>query len=170
MSSNLFEEQRLGDLRRATQTYEDAKQNYQRLVRLALNEQDSKKRSDLYDAITTENGRLIGVVQQLMTAWSQGSSDDSEEQVVNLDKELQEFRQNIQRFQDKQDSVVQLQNVLASVSGQSESNKTYYYGYIVAVLVMLVVVFVLFLFSYYKIGSAAESAMTLTPTTPTPVA
>uniref|UniRef100_A0A6C0I5X7 Uncharacterized protein n=1 Tax=viral metagenome TaxID=1070528 RepID=A0A6C0I5X7_9ZZZZ len=172
MSSDLFEQQRLGDLQRATQTYEDAKQNYQRLVRLALKEQDSKKRSDLYDAITTENGRLIGVVQQLMTAWSQGANqtnDDAQEQVVNLDKELQEFRQNMQRFQDKQDSVVQLQNVLSSVSGQSDTNKTYYYGYIVAVLVMLVVVFMLFIFSYYKIGSSAESALTLNPTTPTPV-
>ena len=172
MSSDLFEQQRLGDLQRATQTYQDAKQNYQRLVRLALNEKDSKKRSDLYDAITTENGRLIGVVQQLMTAWSQGANqtnEDAQEQVVNLDKELQEFKQNMQRFQDKQDSVVQLQNVLSSVSGQADTNKTYYYGYIVAVLVMLVVVFILFLFSYYKIGSTAESALTLTPTTPTPV-
>jgi hypothetical protein len=168
MSSDLFEQQRLSDLQRATQTYQDAKQNYQRLVRQALNEKDSSKRTDLLNAITTENGRLMGVVQQLMTAWSQGAleeNDEAQRQVVDLDKQLQEFKNSIQLLQDKQDSVVQLQNVLTSLTGEVDTNKTYYYGYIVAVLIMLVVVFVLFLFSYFKTAASAVSEA-ISPTTP----
>jgi hypothetical protein len=168
MSSDLFEEERLSDLRRATQTYQDAKQNYQRLVRQALNEKDSSKRTDLLNAISTENGRLMGVVQQLMTAWSQGALQETNEakrHVIDLEKELQKFKDSIQLLQDKQDSVVQLQNVLTSLTGEVDTNKTYYYGYIVAVLIMLVVVFMLFLFSYVKTAASAVSEI-VTPATP----
>jgi multidrug efflux pump subunit AcrB len=166
MSSDLFEQERLSDLQRATQTYRDARENYQRLVRAALREQDTQKRNDLYNAISTENGRLIGVVESLMTAWSQGklrTDEAAQREVVDLDKELEEFKQNIADMQSKQDSIVQLSNVLSSITGDTNTTKNYYYGYIVAVLVLLVIVFVLFVFSYIK--TTVSSAITsVTPT------
>lgn len=158
MSSDLFEQERLSDLQRATQTYRDGRENYQRLVRAALREQDTQKRNDLYNAISTENGRLIGVVESLMTAWSQGklrTDEDAKREVIDLDKELEEFRRSIEEMQGKQDSIIQLSNVLSSITGESNTTKNYYYGYIVAILVLLVVVFVLFVFSYVKTSVSA---------------
>lgn len=164
MSSNLFEEERLSDLQRATQTYEDAKQNYQRLVRLAFQETDSKKRTDLLNAIQTENARLVSVVEALLIAWSEQATQEGARQMVDLDKELQTFKQQLEQIQDKQDNLVQLQTVLSTVSGQTETNKTYYYAYIVAVLVLLVIVFVLFVFSYFR--SAPPTVLPALPELP----
>jgi hypothetical protein len=163
MSADLFEETRMADLQRATQEYQDARQNYQRLVRIAVQEKDRAKREDVMVAINKENTRLIKVVEGLVTAWSEGKlqyDDMASEKVETLEKQLEEFKEEIARLHDKQDSLIQLQSVLGTLTQETDTARTFYYAYIVAVLVLLVIVFIFFVYSYATTSfSAPKVAM-----------
>ena len=168
MSANLYEQTRKADLQRALSEYRDAKDNYQRLVRIALNETDPARRSEEMKAITQENARLQRVVEGLMAAYSEGKlADDPEAQniVIDLEQELDAFKKRLGDVQKNKDTVVQLQTVLGTLSSETEKERSIYYGYIIAILVLLVVVFVLFVLSYWRSVSADLSALTEAPPT-----
>lgn len=158
MSANLFEETRMADLDRATREYKSAKDNYERLVRLAIQEQDAAKRDELLGTIRAENDRLVRVVQTLTAAWAEyADSDIAQQKQVDLEQEVQSFRRDLETLEKKRDRVSQLQSVLTSLTTENDKTRTTYYGYIVAVLVLLVLVFVLFVYSY---ASSVVSAVT----------
>ena len=86
MSADLYEQTRKADLERAMAEYKSAKENYQRLVRIALNESNPTRREEEMRAIEQENRRLQTVVEGLMTAWSEGKlADDPEAQDMVID-------------------------------------------------------------------------------------
>jgi hypothetical protein len=168
MSANLYEQTRKADLQRALTEYRDAKDNYQRLVRIALNETDPGRRSEEMQAITQENARLQRVVEGLMAAYSEGKlADDPEAQdiVIDLEQELDAFKRRLGDVQKNKDTVVQLQTVLGTLNSDTEKERSIYYGYIIAILVLLVVVFVLFVLSYWRSVSADLSALAEAPPT-----
>lgn len=156
MSGNLFEQTRMADLDRATREYADAKQNYQRLVRIAAQESDPVRREEQFKGIRAENARLVRVVEGLVAAWSEYDTDLSSSTISNLDEELAQFKRDLSDIHHKQDTLVQLQAVLATLSGENDSARSTYYGYIIAVLVLLIIVFIIFVYSY-------ASSMFLTP-------
>lgn len=168
MSADIFEETRMADLDRAMREYTAAKQNYQRMVRMALEEKDPAKRSEYLGAIRTENQRLVRVVEGLMAAWSEGNlqhSEKAQQKVIDLEQELQNFQKQLDSIQTKQDTIVQLQSVLTTLTSDNSTARTTYYGYIIAVLVLLVVVFIMFVYSYM---SSAVSAITTSVTNALP--
>lgn len=176
MSANLYEQTRKADLQRALSEYRDAKDNYQRLVRIALDEKDPARRSEEMQAITQENARLQRVVEGLMAAYSEGKlADDPDAQniVIDLEQELENFKKRLGDVQQNKDTVVQLQTVLSTLNSDTEKERSIYYGYIIAILVLLVTVFVLFVLSYWRSVSADLSAIAATPSMlslPLPVA
>jgi chromosome segregation ATPase len=161
MSVNLFEESRRQDLERAVAEYRDAKQNYQRMVRLALQEKDATRREEQIKAIEAENGRLVRVVEGLVAMYREGGGEEGGTETIldTLDDELAQFRQDLETLQSKQDTITQLHSVLTTLSNENEGTRTTYYGYIVAVLVMLVIVFVLFVYSYISTAVSAVSTV-----------
>jgi hypothetical protein len=166
MSANLYEQTRKADLQRALAEYRDAKDNYQRLVRIALNEADPARRSEEVRAIEQENARLQRVVEGLMAAYSEGGlADDPEAQdtVIDLERELEAFKTRLGDVQKNKDRVVQLQTVLSTLTSETEKERSIYYGYIIAILVLLVIVFVLFVLSYWRSVSADLAAAAEVP-------
>jgi hypothetical protein len=163
-SSSVYRETRLADLQRASDEYEVAKQNYQRLVRVAVSEQDPVKRDEILRTIEAENQRLTRVVEGLLTAFSQTQEymNSTDTPTIDLQAELDAYKQQLDAIHADQDKVVQLNTVLNTYSYQNDSDRQTYYGYIIAVLVMLVIVFILFVFSYV-FGSG--SITTSTPAT-----
>jgi len=165
MSANLFQESRMSDLDRATQEYSDAKQNYQRLVRIAIDEQDPSKRAEVLNTIQAENARLVRVVEGLVAGWSQyNTTDVTQTKINNLQAELDAFNKDLESIQHKQDTLVQLQSVLTTLTTQNESDRNTYYGYIIAVLVLLILVFVMFVYSYARSFTVTSVASMITPT------
>lgn len=160
MNASLFEQTRTVELKKATGDYVDAKQNYQRLIRSALQEQDSTKRAADMKAIAAENERLITIVTGLMAAWSAGDLEGNElakQKVVDLENELAGFEEQTSKLTQKRDIIDQLKTVLATLTSENSSTRKTYYGYIVAILVLLIVVFIFFVYSY---ASSAISAVT----------
>ena len=160
MNASLFEQTRMAELQQATRDYSDAKQNYQRLVRSALQEQDSVKRTEDLKAIAAENNRLVTIVRGLMEAWSEGDLEQNElakQKVIDLENELASFEEQTSTLSKKRDIIDQLKTVLATLLGENSSTKKTYYGYIIAILVLLIIVFILFVYSY---ASSAVSAIT----------
>jgi len=168
MSGNLFEQTRMTDLDKATREYGDAKQNYQRLVRIATQEPDPARREEQFKGIRAENARLVRVVEGLVAAWSEYDTDLSSSMISNLDEELAQFKRDLSELHHKQDTVVQLQSVLATLSGENDSARSTYYGYIIAVLVLLIIVFIIFVYSYVSSAFTAipEPVMPAMPSLP----
>jgi len=171
MSADLFEQTRRTDLERATKEYAAAKENYQRLVRLALQERDPVKREEQIKAIQAENARLVRVVEGLIAIHNEGSDEKDYEKAQDLDQEIAEFQHDLELLQTKQDTITQLRGVLSTLTAENDSAKSTYYGYIIAVLVLLVVVFLFFVYSYVScvagwFSSAASSAVSLVDETP----
>jgi len=151
MNASLFEQTRMAELQQATRDYADAKQNYQRLVRSALQEPDSAKRVEDMKAIEAENARLITIVKVLMTAWSEGDLEQNElakQKVIDLENELASFEEQTSKLAGKRDMIDQLKTVLSTLMNENASTKKTYYGYIVAILVLLIIVFIFFVYSY----------------------
>ena len=170
MSADLYEQTRKADLERAMAEYKSAKENDQRLVRIALNESNPTRREEEMRAIEQENRRLQTVVEGLMTAWSEGKlADDPEAQdkVIDLEQELETFKKRLGSVQNNKDRVFQLQSVLSSLTSESEKEKSVYYGYIIAILILLVVVFVFFVMSYWRsVTASVQEVMTPMPMPP----
>jgi hypothetical protein len=151
MSANLFQESRMTDLDNATKEYADAKQNYQRLVRLAVEEQDPAKRQDMLAAIRTENARLVHVVESLVAGWSEyNTNGENQGKIDDLETQLARFNKDLESVQEKQDTIYQLQSVLSTLMSEHDSKRNSYYGYIIAVLVLLIAVFIFFVYSYAR--------------------
>jgi hypothetical protein len=137
----------------------DAKQNYQRLVRIAIEEQDPVRRAEVLRTIRAENARLVHIVEGLVAAWSEYNTDDTTRtKIHNLEAELATFQQDLESIQQKQDSLVQLQSVFSSISTANDSDRNTYYGYIIAVLVLLIIVFILFVYSSMATVVSSSSA------------
>lgn len=164
MSADLFEQTRQADLDRATKEYAVAKENYQRLVRLALQERDPVKREDQIKAIQAENARLVRVVEGLAAVHAEGGTEKDQQKAKDLDDEIAEFQHDLELLQTKQDTITQLRGVLSTLTTENDSSKTTYYGTIIAVLVLLVVVFLFFVYSYVSsIAGWFSSAVAETP-------
>jgi hypothetical protein len=88
--------------------------------------------------------------------------------ISNLDEELAQFKRDLSELHHKQDTVVQLQSVLATLSGENDSARSTYYGYIIAVLVLLIIVFIIFVYSYVSSAFTAipEPVMPAMPSLP----
>lgn len=162
MNAQLFEESRMSELDRATKDYEDAKGNYQRMVRQAISEKDPKKRDEYVKAIEAENIRLSRVVQGLVAAWSEGDlkySDLAQNKVSDFEKELEDFRHDIEELRAGNDQLAQLKTLFNTLTNENASERKTFYGYIVAILVLLIIVFVFFVYSY---ASSVVSSVTET--------
>jgi hypothetical protein len=141
----------MAELQQATRDYADAKQNYQRLVRSALQEPDSAKRVEDMKAIEAENARLITIVKGLMSAWSEGDieqNDLAKQKVIDLENELANFEEQTSKLAGKRDLIDQLKTVLSTLTNENSYTRKTYYGYIVAILVLLIIVFIFFVYSY----------------------
>lgn len=163
MSADLFEETRMSDLKRATQAYEDSKQNYQRLVRAALAETDPAARETALAAIAAENARLTQIVAGLAQAWSEGSVQEdnlAKQKVLDYQQELEEYKTQMESMHNKQDIIIKLKSILGSLTNENDLSKKSYYAYIIGVLALLIIVFVFFVYSYASsVMSAASSAV-----------
>jgi hypothetical protein len=151
MNANLFEQNRAAQLNQAMVDYKNAKQNYQRLVRQAVSEQDTTKRGEALRALEAENKRLVTIVEGLVQALSEGDLQNtgySQNTVDDLNAEIANYKEEIEYMRGKNDKVIQLRELLASLSQESSSDRKQYYGYIVGILVLLIVVFVFFVYSY----------------------
>lgn len=167
MNANSFEEQRTAQLNQAMKDYDTAKQNYQRLVRQAVAETDPQKRRELLQTVEVENNRLVQIVQGILAAIEENKTMGktySEQKVIDLNKELERYKEEVEYIRGKNDTVIQLRELLASVSNQSSSERRQYYGYIVGILVLLIVVFVFFVYSYASsvINAVSETVATVT--------
>lgn len=162
MRADVFEQTRDAELSQAMKDYENAKQNYQRLVRQATTEQDSTKRLEFIKAAEAENGRLIKIVQGLIQVLNEGDSQSKlfpPSKIDQLEKELQSYKEEVEYIRGSNDRISQLRELLASVSNESSNDRKQYYGYIVGILVLLIVVFVFFVYSY---ASSVINAVTET--------
>ena len=151
MNASLFEQTRMAELEQATRDYADAKQNYQRLVRSALQEEDSTKRAQDLKAIGAENARLVTIVKGLMEAWSSADIQQNElskQKIIDLENELANFEEQTSKLAGKRDMIDQLKTVLSTLTNENSSTRKTYYGYIVAILVLLIIVFIFFVYSY----------------------
>jgi DNA repair exonuclease SbcCD ATPase subunit len=147
------------DLERATREYRNAKQNYQRLVRLALDESNAAARQSRFQAIRNENARLVHIVENLVQAWNAiPDHDDAQENVDDLNNDLEEFKRQLESLHRGRDTIVQLESVLSSFVTKNESMRNTYYWYIIAVLLSLVSVFVFFVISYVRGAATAAAA------------
>lgn len=162
MSANLFEETRMSDLNRATGEYQNAKENYQRLLRLAIEEQDPARREEAIRGVQAENARLVRVVEGLAQGWSQYDTPASKDHLDELEQELEQFKEDMKTIRNRQDKVTQLKSVLSSLTSQNESDRNTYYGYIIAVLILLILVFIFFVYSY---AASVISSLSAEPTT-----
>jgi hypothetical protein len=167
MNANSFEEQRTAQLNQALKDYETAKQNYQRLVRQAISETDAQKRRELIQTVEVENNRLVQIVQGILGAIEENKTMGktySEQKVIDLNKELARFKEEVEYIRGKNDTVIQLRELLASVSNETNSERRQYYGFIVGILVLLIVVFIFFVYSYASsvINAVTETVSTVT--------
>ena len=162
MNANSFEEQRSAQLNQAMKDYETAKQNYQRLVRQAVAETDPQKRREFLQTVEVENNRLVQIVQGILAAIEENKTMGktySQQKVIDLNKELEHYKEEVEYMRGKNDTVIQLRELLASVSNESNSERRQYYGFIVGILVLLIVVFIFFVYSY---ASSVINAVTET--------
>lgn len=162
MNAQLFEETRMAELDRATKDYEAAKGNYQRMVRQAISEKDLKKRDEYIKAIEAENNRLVRVVQGLIYAWSEGDaqySDLAQNKVDGFEKELEDFRHDVEELRAGNDQLAQLKSVYNTLTNENLTERKTFYGYIIAIFVLLIIVFVFFVYSY---ASSVVSSVTET--------
>ncbi len=162
MNAKQFEESRITELDRANKDYEDAKGNYQRMVRQAISEKDPKKRDEYIKTIEAENIRLTRVVQGLVAAWTEGDtkySDLAQNKVADFEKELEDFRHDIEELRSGNDQLAQLKTLFNTLTNENASDRKTFYGYIVAILVLLIIVFVFFVYSY---ASSVVSSVTET--------
>jgi hypothetical protein len=166
MSANLFEKTRKVDLDKATAAYQDAKGNYQRLVRQAIAEPDATKRQDILNAIQSENARLTTVVNGLASEWKQYNTENEEDSPIDLDEEVSKFKEDLEMLRHNRDEVSKLNILYNTLTQGNATSKTTYYGYIVAVLILLVVVFVLFIISYMSTGISSGISSAVEAITP----
>lgn len=167
MNANSFEEQRTAQLNQALKDYETAKQNYQRLVRQAVNETDPQKRRELLQTVEIENNRIVQIVQGILGAIEENKSMGkaySEQKVIDLNKELQRYKEEVEFMRGENDKVIQLRELLASVSNENTNERRQYYGFIVGILVLLIVVFIFFVYSYAAsvINAVSETVASVT--------
>lgn len=166
MNANLFEQTRATELNQALRDYNDAKQNYQRMLRQALSENDSSKRTEALQAVEAENKRLVTVVEVLVRAITEGELQhkNQSEQVEDLNKHIQQYKEDLEYMRGKSDKVIQLRELLATLTNESSNDRKQYYGYIVGILVLLIIVFVFFVYSYAAsvINSVTETVASVT--------
>ena len=158
------------DLERATREYRHARENYHKLVRIALEETNLKKQEESLKAMRNENKRLVQIVENLVQAWSELKQDErSHTEVDTLKEDIKEFKKEMAKLQKGRDTLVQLQSVLNTLMSENAGARTTYYGYIIAVLILLVLVFVFFVSSYMRsmIVAVTSSATSAVPELPT---
>ena len=151
MRADVFEQTRDAELSRAMKDYENAKQNYQRLVRQAASETDSTRRSEFIKSAEAENARLIKIVEGLIQVLNEGevhSKSFPPSKIDQLNKDLEHYKEEVEYIRGSNDRIAQLRELLASVSNESSNDRKQYYGYIVGILVLLIIVFVFFVYSY----------------------
>jgi hypothetical protein len=167
MNANLFEQQRNAELSRAMKDYENAKQNYQRLVRQAVSEPDSTKRTEYLQAAEAENARLVKVVEGIIQVLSEGDSQGKmypASSVDDLNDDLESYQSDLEFMRNSNDKIVQLRELLSTLTNESSNDRKQYYGYIVGILVLLIIVFVFFVYSY---AASVINAVTETVTSVT---
>lgn len=171
MRADVFEQTRDAELSQAMKDYENAKQNYQRLVRQAAYEINSTKRAEFIKAAEAENGRLIKIVQGLIQALREGEAQSKmfpPSKIDELEKELQKYKEEVEYIRGSNDKISQLRELLATVSNESSNERKQFYGYIVGILVLLIIVFVFFVYSYASSVISAVSETVTSIATPSP--
>lgn len=163
MNANLFEQTRATQLNQALRDYNNAKQNYQRMLRQALAETDSARRQEALQSVEAENRRLVTVVEGLVQAIQEGESQQYDH-IDDLNSQIEQYKEDLEYMRGKSDKIIQLRELLASLTNESSNDRKQYYGYIVGILVLLIVVFVFFVYSYAAsvINTVTETVSSVT--------
>lgn len=167
MNANSFEAERIAQLNQALKDYQTAKQNYQRLVRQAINEKDPQKRREYLQTVEAENRRLVQIVEGILVAINENkemAKAYSGQKSIDLNKELENYKKEVDYLRGKNDEVTRLRELLATLSSESSTERKQYYGYIVGVLVLLIIVFIFFVYSYASsvINTVTETVTSMT--------